>query len=1033
MSPQSIPPAGRPPGAAAGGPPPGHRPRISILGGGRQSAEQAALLLDLGFEVVVPEPDPRRLSAPDAAEQDRSATALAERLRAALRAGRLTAVENTAQAVERCDIHLVCVSEDRTAPTAAVEATVREIGPHLRPGALVVGCGHAPVGTAARMRDLLLVVASTLRFDVAWLPPSGEGLVFEVESPRAESLLRGVFHPLIARGARVHVDQLFEPTGAETDSPPPRPPGPAGPAPAVPGAPPVPPPAAKRAGAPDTEPARTTKLKLRKTTKPAKSRTLPSIDRDFRPDIEGLRAVAVLLVVLYHAELLGMGGGFVGVDVFFVISGFLITRQLFRTQQERGRVRLVEFYVRRMKRLLPAAAIVTLAVLAAARFWSGPMAARDVARDAFFSAVYGMNFHLAAEGTDYLNADEPPSPLQHYWSLSVEEQFYIAFPFLVLAVAIVALRFQRAVLTGVLLLIVAGSLYLSVTMTPRSGVDAYFSTGTRAWEFALGGLVAMLAPWLVRTPRVLAALMSWAGLGLIIYAGLTYGGRTEFPGSAALIPVGGAALLIAAGGRLVPGGAESLLGRRPAQAVGRLSYSLYLWHWPALFYLPLALDRGLVDLTDLSPQLRLSAIGIALVLAVLTYAAVEAPLRRVTLRRPVWMIPGLGLSAATAATALVFAATLPALNGGGAPAQAVTLSPATTGDSTVAAALQAGVGTRQVPRNLRPSLGNAEQDHDYATGCHLNFDTVAHPRCAFGAVDDPAARTMVLFGDSHAAHWFAPLQALADARGWKLLWRTKSACAPAEVPAYNEQLRRDYRECTQWRKDRVEEIATVKPDLVVVGQADIVPGVDVSDAQFAAGTARTLTELRESGALVVLMGDVPQAPADPVECLAENLKDARKCAYPRAGAYRAFPDRQAAIASALRQRGLEMIPTTNWVCTPRWCPPVVADMLTYRDADHLSRVYARWLAPMLEPIMLFAEARSPGSASAAAAKPGDSPAADAPASGPSAPPTTPATPPVTAPRAGSALPATPGAAQAQPGAPMAPGWGRPDAAEPPAG
>ncbi len=678
-------------------------------------------------------------------------------------------------------------------------------------------------------------------------------------------------------------------------------------------------------------------------------------ERSFRPDVEGLRAVAILLVLAYHADLLWISGGFVGVDVFFVISGFLITRLLFESQRRHGRVQLVEFYVRRMKRLLPAAALVTLSVLVAARLWSGPLEKENVADDAVFSALYAMNLHLASEGNDYLKSDDAVSPLIHYWSLSIEEQFYLGLPLLVLALVLVNRTYRRVALIGALCLVVVVSLLRSITMTPDNGVDAYYSLSTRAWEFGIGGLIALFAPAMLKVPRLVAIAGSWLGVALIAFAGIAYDNQTAFPGSAALVPVVGAALVIAGGAREHTMGAESLLGSGPAQWIGKLSYSLYLWHWPVLVFLPLALDK------PMNTGWTLTAIAISLVLSILTYKLVESPIRELSMRTPIWLAPGLGLSAATAAAALVFAATLPALNGTGVPAEAAPVA-AAAGKSqatTVSAALEAGLGTVAVPSNLTPKVQDAEEDNDYANGCHLDFLTVSQPACAFGKADAPAARTMVLFGDSHAAQWFAPLKDLSEARGWKLLQRTKSGCPAAKIAPQSDSLRRSYTECSDWRKDRVEELVKLGPALIVVGQADVVPGISVKDDEWAAATVETLLALRASGALVVVLGDNPTAPQDPVACVAEHLKDVQPCTYTRTVGYRAQPERQAVLGAALKSGGFDLVPTTDWICGAERCPSVVGNLLVYRDTNHITRTFSKYLTPVLEPILIYAEARSP--------------------------------------------------------------------------
>ncbi len=346
-------------------------------------------------------------------------------------------------------------------------------------------------------------------------------------------------------------------------------------------------------------------------------------DRKFRPDVEGLRAVAIALVVLYHAGVGPFSGGYVGVDVFFVISGFVITGLLLRERASTGRTSLRAFYGRRARRILPAATLVIVVTLLASYHYLGFLRGDAIAGDARSAALFVANFHFSALGTNYLSSQQPPSPLQNFWSLSVEEQFYVVYPSLFLLVA--ATSRNRPVtrrLAVVLVAIIAASFVWSIQQTATSPTLAYFSPLTRAWELALGALVALGTPYLARVPRVLAATMSWVGLGAVAFAAVVFNGATAYPGSSVALPVLGTAAIIAAGASQPRFGAEVVLGLRPFQVLGLLSYSLYLWHWPLLALAAQAAGHSL------SVGENLPWVLMALVVAAVSYRFVENPIRR---------------------------------------------------------------------------------------------------------------------------------------------------------------------------------------------------------------------------------------------------------------------------------------------------------------------------------------------------------------------------------------------------------------------
>ncbi|MBT8493019.1 MAG: acyltransferase, partial [Deltaproteobacteria bacterium] len=339
----------------------------------------------------------------------------------------------------------------------------------------------------------------------------------------------------------------------------------------------------------------------------------------FRPDIEGMRAVAVVLVMLYHAGIPWFSGGYVGVDVFFVISGFLITGLLVRELEATQHIDLARFYARRVRRLLPAAGF-TLAAVAALTVAFLPVTRwLSVGRDIQWSALYAVNWRFAGRAVDYLTADEAASPVQHFWSLAVEEQFYLVWPILLLVLTIAARRFARPLRSGLIIGLVAvgaPSLWWSISLTASEPGRAFFVSTTRVWELALGGGLAILTPQVRRLPARATVGLAAVGMIGIIWASVTYDALTLFPGSAALVPVLGAVAVVAAGTALPANPISRVLGLEPMKQVGAMSYSLYLWHWP----LVVAADA---TWGPLSPTTGFAVVAVSVVPAWLAYRYVE--------------------------------------------------------------------------------------------------------------------------------------------------------------------------------------------------------------------------------------------------------------------------------------------------------------------------------------------------------------------------------------------------------------------------
>jgi peptidoglycan/LPS O-acetylase OafA/YrhL len=692
--------------------------------------------------------------------------------------------------------------------------------------------------------------------------------------------------------------------------------------------------------------------------------------RDLRGDVEGLRAVAVLAVVLHHAGVPGFSGGYVGVDVFFVLSGFLITGLLHRELQRSGRIALGSFYARRARRLLPAAVLVLLVTVLASAVLLPPLQARQVALDGVAAAVYAANYRFAMVSTDYLSPETAPSPLQHYWSLGVEEQFYLAWP-LLLVLAVWAVRRSRRlgrvlVVTGLAGLVVA-SFAASVVLTSLSQPWAFFSLPSRAWELGAGAMVALASPRLGHLGPRAAIALGWIGLVTVVFSVTQLSTDTTFPGFAALLPVAGTVAVVAAGCAGPATGPVRLLGIRPLQVIGGLSYSWYLWHWPVLLLAPAALTDSLAG--------RLGLAALSGVVAAGTVRAVENPIRFPSgrLSRPGPALAGAGvLTAVAVAAAGTTAAAVPSPEGGTRvaptralpvpvtshrgpetdtppPASPVPVDPVTAATAPVMEELARSLTARDVPANLRPALARAHRDkaEPFVDGCHVHYTGTRSGRCTYG--DPHGATSVVLFGDSHATQWFPALEVIAAARGWRLEVLVKTTCPPFELSLVSPVLKRRYRECEAWRADALERIRTERPAVVVLGAARHYEAryyqFEMFGPEWLAGIDRTVQQIRAAGAAAVVLGPTPKPPSDVPTCLSEHLTAMDECVTPVATAVSASG--AAAERAAARAAGAHYVDVPRLACTTTSCPPTVGDLLIYRDDNHLTTTYTTWLAPVL--------------------------------------------------------------------------------------
>lgn len=680
----------------------------------------------------------------------------------------------------------------------------------------------------------------------------------------------------------------------------------------------------------------------------------------FRGDIEGLRGIAVLFVVLFHATIRGFGGGFIGVDVFYVLSGFLITGLLLREIESTGTISLSRFYARRVRRLLPAASLVLAATLVASIIMLPPLLIPDIAKDVAAAALYVSNMRFAFQATDYFAAIGAPSPILHFWSLGVEEQFYLFWPAIVLLVSLGAKKLRLRV--GVAIVVIAIASFTSAVLLLHIARPwAFFSLPTRAWELALGAILAVVEESLRRFTKGFASFLTWVGLALVVASGVLMKESASFPGVAALAPTVGVALVIVGGTRPDLGWLSRALGTTVLRFFGRISYSLYLWHWPVLV-LPLAVSTTPPPLTE-----RLLLLVLTIVLATVTQRWIEDPLRRgrvigtkprrnlLTAGAIALILAGTSLGVSAHATAqLKGAADANALiNQDFLPDQEPTKSPTPTESAKPFVRLPSPGGP--VPKDLKPSLGLAKTDRalSYLDGCHTQQDqSPSTAPCLYGVVG--AAKTVVLFGDSHALSWFPAVNRAAKQMGWQLLSLTMSACSPADIPAWNPTYQREMKNCAEWRESTIRRIVNAHPDLVLVAGTRGFATVN-SAGHVLTGTARatawhdglmrSIDRLKAGTGQVVLMADTPASLVDPPVCLSAHPKSILACATPVDKAIQS--DWLAGEQALADQENIPLIDGGTWVCPTTPCPVVIGNVLVYSDGGHLTATFSSTLAGRL--------------------------------------------------------------------------------------
>lgn len=678
-------------------------------------------------------------------------------------------------------------------------------------------------------------------------------------------------------------------------------------------------------------------------------------------EVQALRAVAVLSVVVYHLQPRWFPGGFVGVDVFFVISGFLITRHLLKEVAKTGRVSLSRFWANRVRRILPASLVVIVATMVTAWICYPLGGLGRISTQGLASTWYVQNWALAADAVDYSASDNAATPLQHFWSLSVEEQFYLVWPVLLLAVAFLATRTAkdepgdprraRRWLTTAMAAVVVASLGYSIAGVASGTPSAYFDTFGRLWELGLGGVIAGLYRDPQHHPR-LRAVQSLAGFALVGFAGATFNEATPFPGLSALIPTIGAALVITAGRVDAKLSLTPILEWRPIQAIGDWSYSIYLWHFGVI-----VTATTVMQTNRFGGRVQVGLLAATIAISYLSYTFVEQPFRTQKWQN---RRPGLVLCFAVGALAITTAACL-----------VLPIKKAATEQDwrQRAEAIQATVARYQAspeaggppgafpdgqiaitPSPLEPAAGWRVEDllrPDPETNapytCQAGLMASASAKCVGGTPTSPIR--VALVGDSHATMMVAPLNAIAQRKGWRLETYLHASCPFTVATRQIETL--NHVHCKDANHQVMAALLSNPPDLVIsvaLAKADWL-NVATDPEVGVKGYAQTWSQLRQAGSQVVAITDVPEPRPNFLDCMSTNYDNPERCSR---GIGRALATHGEIAKAAALVPGVRVIDLKPVMCAPKSCKAVINHILVYRDQGHITRTWALALTSYFE-------------------------------------------------------------------------------------
>ncbi|WKA57781.1 acyltransferase family protein [Planococcus shenhongbingii] len=645
-------------------------------------------------------------------------------------------------------------------------------------------------------------------------------------------------------------------------------------------------------------------------------------EKKFRPELEGVRAVAALLVAVYHIWIGSVSGG---VDVFFIVSGYLITTSLLSRMERDGKINFIENLLGLAKRLIPLSFTVLL-VTALLSIWILPQTFwKQTISELFSSMFYFQNWQLATSAVDYLGQNNEASPLQHFWALSIQGQFYITWPFIITAVYLLAKKVLkmpvRKTLLTALVAIFAVSLGYSIYITEANQPWAYFDTFARAWEFSLGGILALLIPYLTFN-KAISFIIGWIGLAIICFTGMLLPVSSVFPGYAALLPTMGVIFVIIAAENTGRFGVQRLLSTKPFMYFGSISYGFYLWHWPLLVFYYAYFSTATVSL-----QAGLAILTVSFILSVITSKLIEAPVRGLNVRQSKRQLGK-----------VLVAIMLPVILVGASWNLYVQAS--LNEEAAVEYSVEEYPGARVVSENIvpaenvapvpSPALAKGDLPIFYKKGnCSTYSDNPDVNKCSFGETENPDY-IIALVGGSHSGHWFPALETIAPELKLQIDVYIKDACRFT-----TDDLEGALTEsCMEWNETVTEMLKNDPPDMIFttanVQAEDNVPRGYIEKWEVFEG----ITE-------IFAVRDNPRMPKDIPSCMEETPEE---CSVPR----------EEVLSAVLPWENTENLPgnvtffdTSPYFCDDETCPPAIGNVLVYRDEHHLTTLYSKTMGPVL--------------------------------------------------------------------------------------